>query len=50
MQMYSILLNIDLEKVVRKVIMDHVSVKLGETNIGLLAYVDNIILMTNNKV
>lgn len=44
-----ILFNIALEKVIREIGMDQEGVKIGETKIGLLAYVDDIVLLAENK-
>jgi hypothetical protein len=44
-----VLFNIVLENVVRKAALDKEGVKLGENNIELLAYADDIILMAERK-
>jgi len=46
---YSILFNIALEKVVREATLDKEGVRLGENNIEILAYVDDIVLMAETK-
>ncbi|KAL4082900.1 hypothetical protein QTP88_029554 [Uroleucon formosanum] len=44
-----VLFNIVLEKVVREAALDKEGVKLGENNIGILAYADDIVLMADSK-
>jgi len=44
-----ILFNIALEKVIREIGMDQEGVKIGEANIGLLTYVDDLVLLVENK-
>ncbi|KAF0714277.1 ribosome biogenesis protein TSR3 isoform X1, partial [Aphis craccivora] len=44
-----VLFNIVLEKVVREADLDKEGVKLGENNIGILAYADDIVLMAESK-
>ena len=44
-----ILFNIALEKVVREIRMDQGGVRIGDANIGLLAYADDIVLLAENK-
>jgi len=47
--MSPVLFNIVLEKVVREAALDKEGVKLGENNIGILAYADDIVLMAESK-
>lgn len=44
-----ILFNIVLEKVVRKVIIGQEGFRLRKTNIGILAYADDLVLFAQNK-
>jgi hypothetical protein len=44
-----VLFNIVLKKVVREAALDKEGVKLGENNIGILAYADDIVLMADSK-
>lgn len=44
-----VLFNIAIEKLVIKATLDKEGVKLGESNIGILAYADDIVLMAESK-
>lgn len=47
--MLSILFNLGLKKVVREATIDRQGVRLGEKNIGILAYADDIVLLEESK-
>lgn len=47
--LFPIILNIALESVVRKILKDNIGLKIGEQNMVIAAYADNLIIMGETK-